>query len=254
MDKLEFGKRLIQLRKVKGFTQQELADKLNVTNKAISRWETGEGFPDIILLKPLSNALSVSCDELLGERKNYKDIERADMQRYAPYVISTIGLFLFYLFSFIKVPLILSFFVFMATIVFSYYVMIHHTNKEDASTLTYFHVLLILLPFITLLESIGNIFVVWMSMLAVEASYSDIVSLYGSIDAPEFINTFGLLDAFMSVTVVSYVLGGIGIGLSYINIKRYLIDKYGIMWKPIRKHTHPKREEDDTNHESSQKE
>lgn len=142
----------------------------------------------------------------------------------------------------------------MATIVFSYYIMIYHTNKEDASTLTYFHVLLILLPCITLLQSIGNIIVVWMSMLAVEASFRDIISQYGSMNAPEFINNFGLLDAFMSVTVVSYVLGGIGIGLTYINIKRYLIDKYDIVWKPIRKHTHSKREEDDTNHESSQKE
>ena len=47
-------------RKEKGLTQEELAIKLNVTEKAISRWETGRGTPDISLLIPLSKELNVS--------------------------------------------------------------------------------------------------------------------------------------------------------------------------------------------------
>ena len=62
-------------RKELGMTQEELASKLFVTEKAISRWETGRGFPDISLLLPLAEQLQIGVSELLnGEEKN--DIER----------------------------------------------------------------------------------------------------------------------------------------------------------------------------------
>lgn len=69
----KFGEFLYELRKEKGFTQSELAEKLGITNKAVSKWETGEAFPETAQLVPLSNIFSVSVDELLrGERnKNY---------------------------------------------------------------------------------------------------------------------------------------------------------------------------------------
>lgn len=57
-------------RKEKGLTQEQLANELFVTEKAISRWETGRGTPDISLLMPLANALNVSVSEILsGEKK-----------------------------------------------------------------------------------------------------------------------------------------------------------------------------------------
>ena len=67
-------------RKEKGLTQEELASKINVTEKAISRWETGRGTPDISLLIPLSKELGISVSELLNgkedklEEKNIKNI------------------------------------------------------------------------------------------------------------------------------------------------------------------------------------
>lgn len=54
------------LREHQHMTQAELAEKLSVSNKAVSRWETCRGFPDITLLEPLSNALGVSVTELLS--------------------------------------------------------------------------------------------------------------------------------------------------------------------------------------------
>lgn len=62
-------------RKEKGLTQEELAQRLNVTEKAISRWETGRGTPDISLLIPLSKELNVDVSELLNgeEKKNIKN-------------------------------------------------------------------------------------------------------------------------------------------------------------------------------------
>ena len=71
MNKEQFAEKIIKLRKKKGYTQAQLAELLNVSNKAVSRWETAEGYPDITLLKPLSEALGISCDELLGDTESY---------------------------------------------------------------------------------------------------------------------------------------------------------------------------------------
>lgn len=66
----EFGNFLYSLRKEKGMTQQELADRLGLTNKAISKWETGEAFPETAQLVPLADVFGVSVDELLRGRRS----------------------------------------------------------------------------------------------------------------------------------------------------------------------------------------
>ena len=65
MDVQQFGAFLQSRRKALEMTQSDLAGKLNVTDKAISRWERGVGFPDIKLLEPLADALELSLTELL---------------------------------------------------------------------------------------------------------------------------------------------------------------------------------------------
>lgn len=79
MDKNTTGRFIAELRKQKGFTQKELAENLMVTDKAISRWETGKGLPDTSLLKPLGDVLGVSVTELLSGKK----IEEVDMKERA---------------------------------------------------------------------------------------------------------------------------------------------------------------------------
>ena len=65
-----FGDFLYALRKEKGITQAQLAQELGVTNKAVSKWETGEAMPETSLLVPLSKIFGVTVDELLnGERQ-----------------------------------------------------------------------------------------------------------------------------------------------------------------------------------------
>ena len=59
------GTTIKTLREAKGLTQAELADQLGVSDKAVSKWETGKGFPDSSLLQPLAAALGVSVIELL---------------------------------------------------------------------------------------------------------------------------------------------------------------------------------------------
>lgn len=69
MGKNTIGQFIAALRKANGMTQQEVADRLNVSNKAVSRWERDECAPDISLIPAIAEMFSVTCDELLkGER------------------------------------------------------------------------------------------------------------------------------------------------------------------------------------------
>ncbi len=73
MDNIQFGAFIAQLRREQGLTQKELADKLNVTDKAVSKWETAKGFPDVKLLEPLAQALGVSLVELMQGKRQETD-------------------------------------------------------------------------------------------------------------------------------------------------------------------------------------
>ena len=66
MDRYITGAVIKRLREQKHMTQEELAAKIHVSSKAVSKWETGQGFPDISLIEPLSKALSISVIELLS--------------------------------------------------------------------------------------------------------------------------------------------------------------------------------------------
>lgn len=66
MNQYVTGAIIRKLREERGMTQAELAEKLNVSDKAVSKWETGRGYPDISLLEPLAAALRLSVSELLA--------------------------------------------------------------------------------------------------------------------------------------------------------------------------------------------
>lgn len=75
MDKELTGQFITDLRKEKGLTQKQLADLLNVTDKAVSKWERGLSFPDISMLEPISQVLDISVMELLaGKRRDASEI------------------------------------------------------------------------------------------------------------------------------------------------------------------------------------
>jgi len=70
MDQKATGQLICQARKKKGLTQKQLAQQLNLSDRTISRWERGVGFPDISLLEPLSDALDIPILDLLrGEQR-----------------------------------------------------------------------------------------------------------------------------------------------------------------------------------------
>ena len=71
MDLQKIGSFLKELRKEKGLTQEQLAEKLNVSRRTVSRWETGNNMPDLDLLTEMADFYQVDLRELMnGERKN----------------------------------------------------------------------------------------------------------------------------------------------------------------------------------------
>ena len=70
MDSKKIGKVIAKRRKEKGMTQGELAERLSVSNKTISKWETGVGLPDISILVDLASVLDISVDDLLKGKEN----------------------------------------------------------------------------------------------------------------------------------------------------------------------------------------
>ena len=77
MDQIKIGKFIAEERKAKKYTQRELADKLSISDKTISKWERGIGCPEVSLLLPLCNELEITVNELLsGERLQEMDYKK----------------------------------------------------------------------------------------------------------------------------------------------------------------------------------
>ena len=79
IDKERFGAFLAVLRKEKGLTQRALAERLYVSDKAVSKWERGLSLPDVALLTPLSEALGVGVAELLRGERAERPLETAEV-------------------------------------------------------------------------------------------------------------------------------------------------------------------------------
>lgn len=91
MDSYITGAAIRMLREKEKMTQAELADKLGVSDKAVSKWETAKGFPDITLIEPLAKALRVSVAELLtGSPVRNRNVA-CNMQKSRIYVCPVCG-------------------------------------------------------------------------------------------------------------------------------------------------------------------
>lgn len=82
MDQEKIGKFIAGCRKKQKLTQEQLAERLNITYKAVSKWETGKGLPDVSIMKDLCNILKITVNELLSgeliDKNNYD--ERAEIK------------------------------------------------------------------------------------------------------------------------------------------------------------------------------
>ena len=80
MDNL--GEKLLELRKAKNLSQEEVAEKLNVTRQTVSKWETNQSTPDFDKIVPLCELFEISTDELLrGKKAELKKEEKSEEDR-----------------------------------------------------------------------------------------------------------------------------------------------------------------------------
>ncbi len=93
---MEFGKKLQELRKSRSLTQEELAEALFVSRTAVSKWESGRGYPSIDSLKELSRFFSVTIDDLIGSEEMIsaaEDEKKECIDKYAAMICSALDIF-----------------------------------------------------------------------------------------------------------------------------------------------------------------
>ena len=91
MDQYVTGAIIKRLREEKGLTQSELAERLCVSGKTVSKWETGKGYPDITLIEPIAKALGISVQELLSGSSVTNRNQSFNMYRVKFYVCPVCG-------------------------------------------------------------------------------------------------------------------------------------------------------------------
>ena len=91
MNQYVTGAAIRELRLQKNMTQLQLAEKLNVSDKAVSKWETGKGYPDITLLESIADAFGISVTELIsGNRVSNRNVA-ANMMKSGFYMCPVCG-------------------------------------------------------------------------------------------------------------------------------------------------------------------
>ncbi len=90
MNQIKIGKFIAKCRKKNNLTQMQLAEKLNITDRAISKWENGKGMPDSSIMLDLCNELKISVNELLCgeliEMNNYNEVAEKMLLEMAQYL------------------------------------------------------------------------------------------------------------------------------------------------------------------------
>lgn len=91
MDCVKIGNLIYQLRREKGFTQKQIADALNITDKTISKWERGYGCPDVSLLRELSVILETDIEQILSGNLKPNHPDNGNMKKICFYVCPLCG-------------------------------------------------------------------------------------------------------------------------------------------------------------------
>lgn len=91
MNCIKVGNLICELRKEKGYTQKQLADIMNISDKTISKWERGLGCPDVSVLNELSEILDINVEKLLSGELETNDADGGNMNRIKFYVCPNCG-------------------------------------------------------------------------------------------------------------------------------------------------------------------
>lgn len=191
-----FGERIAKLRKEKGYTQNQLADKIGVSNKSVSRWETNEGFPDITILVPLADALGVSVDVLLRDQGGFRDIQKKDFEKFLPFGICLIGTIIFFILQKVGVNVFVNAITYLVLMYIAKYVLDHHTDKAYG---TYFVKLQTLFHFLVFNSIISSIL---MFVIIIIQSGMNIFMIFGTNIS---MDDFNLFDQISTVYVLSFI-------------------------------------------------
>ncbi|MBE6631619.1 MAG: helix-turn-helix transcriptional regulator [Ruminococcaceae bacterium] len=118
------GQFISVLRRARGMTQQEMADRLNVSNKAVSRWERDECAPDITLIPAIAEMFGISCDELLKGERIFNDTQEIKSEPKVEKQIRSLvnrGIWKFKVFIYIALALSAVGFILMMGIAYGFY-------------------------------------------------------------------------------------------------------------------------------------
>lgn len=194
MSELEFGERLRQYRRAKNMTQQELADLLGVSNKSVSRWESGS-YPDVATLGPLAHALGVTVDDLLGVAPPLRTLERADWQNLLSFAFAIGGGVLFFLLD-LFTPTPVCYFLYLGAMTYGVYLQKHYTYHS-----VWFHRANLLMNFFVNLQ-----------LLAPLLSYSVALSYLSSFvqtDLRTLLRTLAVPSVFLPLLLWIFASAGI---------------------------------------------
>ena len=211
MNKDLFSKKLITLRKKHHLTQQELADKLNISNKTVSRWETGESYPDIELLSELADIFHVSIDYLLTDRENINDLERSDIISYVPCLIGLSGFILYYLLQKIDIPGLFCFLLYYLLVRFSYQFYERYTDHKNGLPLVRINTLT---GFFTVSTIASYLLQVLVIMRTFGPSYA--MFYQESLTVSEFFSTDKMVDIVLFKFLFGYLIAGVYAYLHYL--------------------------------------
>lgn len=196
MNKELFAKKITVLRKKYHYTQQELADKLNISNKTVSRWERAEGYPDLEILPILANLYHVSVDYLLSDHEEYQDIDKTNIASFIPWFIGIVGIFVYYISIKLSIPILFDFIVYFFIIQLSYLFLNKYTDKKNYHSLV-------------LLNSISGFFV-FQSFILDVLIYGYVMLTFNTIAINEIsITDISILTNFNKYYLISYIAGAI---------------------------------------------
>ena len=190
-----FAERLKRYRREKGMTQQELADELGVSNKTISRWESGGGYPDVGLLVPLAKALGVTVDDLLNEEKPVRTLTKGDWQSLLSFAFAVGGGLLFFLLSG-AVPAVLCYLLYLACLGYGVYLQRHYSFRSG-----WFLLSAMVVNFFVNFQAAMGLRVLWFMFLWIKRSGS----LDMSWDGTELLDLLGV-GSLLVVLAIAVVL------------------------------------------------
>ena len=215
---VEFGEQLRRAREAKGMTQQSLAEQLYVTRQAVSRWECGDRYPDLITTKNISQILEVSLDDLLSGKEMTKVVERNPVIEK-----KSVNNIMIALYAFVVISLVIR------TIELLTQIYMHATELEDAMLSLAINIIGLLIQIACFSFGLFNAI---REILSPKRTGVVIIAYFVATCFTNFelmTNVGGQLRSFMLMRlIIPYILGAIATYLYFMKNNNHIVFKIGI--------------------------